>query len=266
MMRRLIRKAIQARQHRQMIRQWGTPSDPPIRTELPGFDEAFRGVDVGGLLGAVATFQEELKRLPKALFLNPWIGPADVAFYYATIREARPARIVEVGSGYSTEVAIRAIERNGSGTITCIDPEPRKLLDIARVRHVKCKVEDADPELIKELERNDILFIDSSHTAAEALFHFSILEQLPAGVHVHYHDIDYPWPRPRPGWDEDEAIHKFLTSKKWQVRLFGSALTRDHLAELRAVIPYYSSTPYRHYNALWLVSGAMTAPGCPGLP
>jgi hypothetical protein len=255
MIRRLIRQALEVRQRREMIRRWRMPFDPPTRTELPIFDEAFEGLDVAGLLDGLAAFQEELKRIPKRLFLNAWIGPADVAFYYATIREARPERIVEVGSGYSTEVAIRAVERNGSGTITCIDPEPRKPLDLARVRHVRCKVQDADPALIKGLRRNDILFIDSSHTATEALFHFSLLEQLPAGVHVHYHDIDYPWERPDPTWDEDEVIHKFIASKKWQVRVFGSALTRNHLAKLRAAIPFYKLTPYRHYNALWLITG-----------
>ena len=115
-------------------------------------------------------------------------------------------------------------------------------------------MEDADPAIIHSLRAGDVLFIDSSHMGEEVRQHAAFLKALPAGVHVHYHDIDYPWPRPYTEWDEDEIVHDFIRDHQWPVRVCGSLLTRDYLQDMWEHIPHYRKTPYRRYNAVWLVS------------
>ena len=233
---------------------WQVPFDEPTRTELPYFEEAFKEESVPELWAVLREYESELAALPSSLFLNSYFGPADVAFYYTTIRTSRPQTIIEVGSGFSTKVARLAVKKNGVGSITCIDPEPRASLVNLGVTHLKTQVQDVDPKVFDVLKAGDVLFIDSSHEGDEVRHHHKFLDRLPSGVHVHYHDIDYPWPRPEAAWTEDAIVHEFIQKRGWDVRVFGSALTRRHLSEMRAVIPNYSKTPYRRYNAVWFVS------------
>ena len=48
--------------------------------------------------------------------------------YYCVIRDRKPKRIIEVGSGFSTFVASEAVAANGHGEIVCIEPYPRDFL------------------------------------------------------------------------------------------------------------------------------------------
>ena len=41
------------------------------------------------------------------------------------LRNLRPANIIEIGSGFSTQVALEAVAKNGMGNIACIEPYPR---------------------------------------------------------------------------------------------------------------------------------------------
>ena len=59
-------------------------------------------------------------------FENPAYSYSDAIFYYLMLRRFRPRRLIEVGSGYSTCIALDTRERflNGSPEITCIEPYP----------------------------------------------------------------------------------------------------------------------------------------------
>lgn len=232
---------------------WRDPFEPPRRTELVELDTRFDPTAAEAALKIPAPYREELNVLPPALFLNGFFGPADTAFYWSFIRSRRPELIVEVGSGYSSRVALRALEKNGRGRLVCIDPAPRLNLPKKNLTHVASKIENADVQLFDSFQPDDILFIDSSHTGGEVKNHAAILDRLPAGVLVHYHDIDYPWERQQPEWDEDAVVAAFLKSRpNWKVVVSGSILSRDYLPRLRDAIPFYRRTPYRRYNGLWL--------------
>ena len=41
------------------------------------------------------------------------------------IRHVKPRHVLEVGSGFSSMVALEALERNGEGELICIEPYPR---------------------------------------------------------------------------------------------------------------------------------------------
>ena len=117
----------------------------------------------------------------------------DPELYYSMIRQYKPNLITEIGSGHSTHFAMDAVKKNQKGHIISIDPEPRRSLPKS-IEHIQAKVEDVSTGIFAALGENDILFIDSSHTAEEALYHCQqILPNLGKGVIIHHHDFTYPY-------------------------------------------------------------------------
>ena len=51
-------------------------------------------------------------------FDNDFFNGFDAAIYYSLIRHLQPQRIVEIGGGYSTQIATNALARNGTGKLT----------------------------------------------------------------------------------------------------------------------------------------------------
>ena len=82
-------------------------------------------------------------------------------------------------------------------SIICIEPFPSdyliKLSNLNEITLIKDKLENVDLNKFKNLVKNDILFIDSSHVLklnSDVLYYFTrILPILRRGVYVHIHDI-----------------------------------------------------------------------------
>jgi len=153
---------------------------------------------------------------------NGWFGPVDAEILYSFVRHLKPARILEIGSGFSTRVIHRAILDGSLKTkLTCIDPMPRASVLPYADEYVESVVENVPASnLLNELGAHDILFIDSSHvirTGGDVTFLFlEIMPQLKPGVIVHIHDIFLPFDYPkhfvemRIGWTEQYLLHAFL--------------------------------------------------------
>ena len=132
-------------------------------------------------------------------FNNGLFESGEVECWYNMIRTVKPRRILEIGSGYSTLVAIRAIKQNTKDDPEyecrhiCIEPYQAEWLDRLDMTVIRKKVEEVEIELFKKLMHNDILFIDSSHIVrpqGDVLFEYlTLLPQLHNGVIVHIHDI-----------------------------------------------------------------------------
>lgn len=130
---------------------------------------------------------------------NPNFGPDDAAYWYSVVRAFKPRRIVEIGSGHSTLMALRALRRNAeespdfSCDYTCIEPYEMPWLAKAPVKLLRKPVEQLPVELFSALEDRDFLFIDSSHMVrpgGDVLFELlTILPTLKPGVVVHIHDV-----------------------------------------------------------------------------
>jgi methyltransferase family protein len=130
-------------------------------------------------------------------FVNDYFSGLDAVVYYSLIRQLRPRRIIEIGGGYSTRIALKALAANQSGRLTCIEPSPNGRLDgCTGVHFISKRVEELDVAFFSALEANDILFIDSSHTVkfgSDVCYEFlEILPALKRGVWVHVHDIFFP--------------------------------------------------------------------------
>jgi predicted O-methyltransferase YrrM len=151
---------------------------------------------------------------------NNWFECVDAEVLYAMVRYFHPSRIVEVGSGFSTRVVRRAIADGKLTTkITCIDPQPRALVEGYADQHIASAVEALSPAtIVDQLGENDILFIDSSHQVVQGTdIPFLFLEVLPRlrrNVLIHIHDIflpfDYPEGAMRRHWNEQYLVHAFL--------------------------------------------------------
>jgi predicted O-methyltransferase YrrM len=170
---------------------------------------------------------------------NPSYGHYDAIMLYAMIREARPRRIIEVGSGFSSAAMLDLNERRFDGAIhlTFIDPDMsrlRKLLradDHTRVTLIEKRVQEVPLETFTTLGENDLLFIDSSHVSKIGSdvnrLYFDVLPVLAPGVLIHIHDVagnlEYPqdWFEEGRAWNEQYLLRAFLMNNRdYRIELF----------------------------------------------
>jgi hypothetical protein len=191
---------------------------------------------------------------------------------YCMIREFRPGRIIEVGSGHSTLVAAQAVLRNASGDargpcdFVAIEPHPNELLlggfpGLSRL--VRREVQDVPLREFEALRENDILFIDSSHVLkAGSDVRYLLLEVLPRlapGVLVHVHDVFLPSEYPREWvlrhrrfYTEQYLLHAFLLfNRAFAVLWSASYLHLNHPEELEAAFASYGPKT-RWPGSLWM--------------
>ncbi len=188
--------------------------------------------------------QVDKNRISTAFYLhNPNFGPGDAELFYLLIRNKKPKRIIEIGSGYSTQLCLLALEKNKTDgancDLTCIEPFEMPFLDaVAGITVIRKQVETLDLELFKSLEANDILFIDSSHIIRpgdDLLFiYFQILPILQKGVLIHIHDIFTPRHYPQEWltkkmrfWNEQYLLEAFLYNNEG----FNILFTLNHLVK-----------------------------------
>lgn len=140
------------------------------------------------------------------VFNNGSFEDKDARVYYSLIRNNKPSRILEVGSGFSTLIALAAITKSKTEDqayqceMTCIEPYEMPSLEKLNVKLIRQKVENVDPAIFSTLGEGDILFIDSSHIIRPGgdvtYLLLSVLPTLAKGVWIHVHDIflpeDYP--------------------------------------------------------------------------
>jgi predicted O-methyltransferase YrrM len=141
------------------------------------------------------------------------------------LRLLRPQRLVEVGSGFSTLISARVNREllEESMEVTCIEPYPRPFLaeGVRGVSELRIeKVQDTPLAVFEALDRDDVLFIDTSHvakTGSDAVWLYQeVLPRLRPGVVVHIHDIfapgEYPedWVLDGRAWNELYVVRAFL--------------------------------------------------------
>jgi hypothetical protein len=132
---------------------------------------------------------------------NGWFEGLDAVMAYCVVATHRPKRLIEIGSGFSTTFMAAAKRSHSPQTvITSIDPHPRAEIDALCDRVIRHPVEDTDLAMFRELERDDVLFIDSSHRVftnsdVTTLF-LDVIPYLKPGVIVQVHDIFLPWDYP----------------------------------------------------------------------
>jgi len=181
------------------------------------------------------SFQDELKTIPvdeervnRFFHKNGSFETGDAELYYSIIRHAKPARILEVGSGFSTLIALEAVaatkteNQNFSCELICIEPYEMDFLESVDVKLIRQVVEQVDISIFLSLRSGDILFIDSSHIIRPGgdvtYLILEILPKLAAGVLIHFHDIFIPKHYPVEWlkneyrlWNEQYLLEAFLS-------------------------------------------------------
>jgi SAM-dependent methyltransferase len=195
---------------------------------------------------------------------NGMFDGTDALIYYCMIRHHQPRRIVEVGAGYSTSIALKALELNGGGDVISVDPHPSDLLralspDLRAL--IERPVQEVDPDVFEALVADDILFVDSSHvsTIGSDVNHlvFEVLPNLTPGVLVHFHDIFLPFEYPkewvlekRRFWSEQYLVRAFLTfNEHFEVILSNAFLGAKHHELLRQTFPM---SPWWGGGSFWI--------------
>jgi predicted O-methyltransferase YrrM len=187
---------------------------------------------------------------------NILFGPGDAEYWYQLIRLKKPRRIFEIGSGNSTLIAMKALNKNRqenpeySCKHICIEPYERPWLEKAGAVVVRRKVEDIGVDFFSELQENDLLFIDSSHVIrpqGDVLFEYlELLPTLNKGVIVQIHDIFSPRNYRKEFivdnitfWNEQYLLEGFLSENaSWEIVGALNYLYCDHWEKLKSVAPF----------------------------
>jgi hypothetical protein len=196
-------------------------------------------------IDAIVSSEQELRKIPgkrlpsgELAWDNDWWSGIDSAMQYVALRDRRPANYIEVGSGFSTQFARRAITDHGLPTrITSIDPHPRAEIDALCDEVVRSPLEATDLSLFDALQPGDIVLIDCSHCAfmnSDVVVVFlDVLTKIPEGVLVGFDDIFLPWDYP-PGWEgrwygEQYVLASMLLggADGWTVRFPAWYLTQE---------------------------------------
>ncbi len=197
---------------------------------------------------------------PEPRWDQTWFPRLDGAAAYAIVTEARPRRIIEVGSGHSTRFLAKAAADAGGAEITCIDPAPRAALDGLAVDWRHRLLSEADMSLFSALEPGDVAFFDSSHLLWPGsdvdLALNRILPMLKPGVLVHLHDVFLPDPYPDVwawrGYTEQTGLGGWLAGGGAAIR-FASVYAGTRMAA--AARPGVSALPLNAgawETSLWL--------------
>jgi predicted O-methyltransferase YrrM len=186
---------------------------------------------------------------------NKFFEHGDAEIYYQIIRYFKPKKILEVGSGYSTLIALEAIKKNQETNqvycdITCVEPYENNWLNKLNIKILRKRIEEIKEDYYLSLKSGDILFIDSSHIIrpqGDVLkIYLEILPNLNKGVMVHIHDIYTPKNylekiivKENKFWNEQYLVEALMTNKnKYEIYLLLNYLKNNSFKKLKDACPY----------------------------
>ena len=215
------------------------------------------------LVELFSKFSGELKNIPKKptnnkkqfYFENEFFGELDAIIYYSMIREFKPNLIMEVGSGFSTMIASQAASINNNTKIISIEPYPNDILKSGLPNLEKINqnfIQSIPLDEFKKLQKNDILFIDSTHIAKIGsdvnylLLH--VIPELNPGVLIHIHDFFFPYEyhkdwilKRKLFWNEMYMVWAFLIGNSdYEVLISNYNLIKNHFSKLQKSFPFMS--------------------------
>lgn len=237
------------------------------------------GIDLreAGQLALVDEFAGLLKEMPfrhddepglRYRLANKWFAHGDGVALYCMLRRLRPRRYVEIGSGWSSALAldVNDLFLDGGIEFTFIEPHPERLRSLLKpgekVSLIEAPLHEAPASVLEQLEPGDFLFIDSSHVCrigsdVNQLF-LEVIPSLPAGVHVHIHDIFYPFEYPRRwiyrgrAWTESYLLRALLINNDGlRIEWFNSYLGQLHREPVAAALPQWGLDPG---SSIWLTT------------
>jgi hypothetical protein len=199
---------------------------------------------------------------------NPYYSYGDAIILACMLRQFKPKRFIEFGSGFSS-CAVLDINRlffRHKIICTFIDPNPERLQTLVSkystpINIIKSRAQDIDLSDVSNLEHNDIVLIDSTHVTkagSDVNFHlFDLLPRLSPGVLVHFHDIFYPFEYPEEwffhenrSFNENYILRAFLSGNSdYEIVFFNDFMRLKHLELVTKVMPLFQQNPG---GSLWI--------------
>ncbi|MDA7576204.1 class I SAM-dependent methyltransferase [Gammaproteobacteria bacterium] len=197
---------------------------------------------------------ESVFRLPNKSF-----DAGDAEFLFNYVRYLKPSKVIEVGCGQSTKIISHALFLNQQETgilsqHRCIEPYEAMWLDTFQsIEVIRAKIENVDHSMFTELEKNDLLFMDSSHIIRPQgdiiKEYLEIIPSLQSGVVVHAHDIFSPrdylesWIRDNVFfWNEQYILEATLSNNlSYEIIAAVNFLKHDHFDALQKVCPFLTT-------------------------
>lgn len=191
---------------------------------------------------------------------NGYYSYSDAIFLFCIFKENKPKRYYEVGSGFSSILSIETNELcfDNFIDIKLIEPYPSERLlkllkgDEKNVEIISKKIQDIPLSFFCALEKNDILFIDSSHVSKIGsdlnYIIFNILPILNTGVLIHFHDIFYPFEYPKSwafsnrwhSWNEAYLLRAFLMyNDSFEIKFWNSYCEINFDSVMKKEFPLY---------------------------
>lgn len=246
---------------------WALRPQPPVA-----------GIDLNetaqvDLMRELAPLWEDIADSPREgwRFSSSWMfSPADATVYYALLRKWKPSRLVEVGSGYTSALALDCSDRHLPDLRkTFIEPYPERLFRLLSKRdrqqteiHAK-PVQEVPLEIFDQLQPGDILFVDTDHFTKAGCevnwLAFNVFPRVRPGVHIHIHDMYWPfeypagWLRERRGWNEIYFFRAFLMDNpEYRIRLMNSWVWQEHRRLFTGLRPGESPFTDVGPGSLWI--------------
>lgn len=229
---------------------------------IPGFSEKNMVKKFNQLKKYFKDFDYPVKEDNKSRFYieNCSYPITDALVLFAMIRDLKPKRIIEIGSGFTSALMMDVNERffDNKIEITFIEPYPDLLVsrmseeDKKRYKIIPKGVQEVPVKEFMSLEREDILFIDSTHVSkfnSDVNYElFNILPNLKKGVTIHFHDVfdgfEYPlqWLKDGWAWNEDYILRAFLSgNNSYEVLILNDYMTRRHSNLLSKSYPRFEN-------------------------
>jgi methyltransferase family protein len=180
---------------------------------------------------------------------NPLFPPVDAELVDAVVRWSKPQRVIELGSGYSSLLIAAALPLESSHRIVDPFPSPMLAKAVRSPEVAQLSTFDAPGDWFRELQADDILFADTTHTVKVGgdvtRLILDLMPRLAPGVLVHIHDFFRPFPYPRAlyeefgvYWQEHELVQALLCENEtWKILCASHALWRLRRAEVQELVP-----------------------------
>jgi len=194
------------------------------------------------------------KKLRSFSISNGSYGAGDAEILFNFVRLKKPSKIIEIGSGKSSQIIEAALKINvkegSKPNFTCIEPFKPWLKETEIIKIIRSKLEETSIDWSKELSEGDFLFIDSSHMIrpqGDVLYEYlEIIPSLSPGVFVHVHDIfsprDYPesWLKTDVRfWNEQYLLEALLSnSNRYKIIASLNHLKNNYYKDLKEVTPH----------------------------
>ncbi|WP_229393481.1 class I SAM-dependent methyltransferase [Methanosarcina sp. DH1] len=225
-------------------------------------------------------YKEELDSFPRNRTECPYqyfsyngaFESVDGDILYCMIRQFKPQKIIEIGSGNSTYLSAQAALKNKTEDgyeceMVSIEPYPNNVLKRGfpgLSQLITQKVQDLPLSLFDSLEENDILFIDSSHVLKignDVQYEYlEVLPRLKKGVIIHIHDIFLPEEYRKDWvldmhrfWNEQYLLQAFLTfNESFKVLWAGNYMCLTYPDKIEKTFSSYKRDKVKP-SSFWIV-------------